>query len=161
MRREVGWLLVVVAVVALAGAYLGRQGSSPPEPTPDTTASPPVLPTPTATASPNIPRNAAKMQYQMCARNLEVAMAQLKAEYGPEGVVPIGVSNRLSMKFPCPVAGKPTISATGTGSDQGLSMTNLTLFCRGEHHAAAGAPEHFPEIHSVNGLGRLPEPGSP
>jgi len=33
-------------------------------------------------------------------------------------------------------------------------MEDVTLFCRGNYHAAAGVPENFPDWHSQRGLNR-------
>lgn len=90
--------------------------------------------------------------YQLCARELVKQMEMLKAEYGQEGVVPMSVIQAHALHHRCPAGKKPTMSATGTQSGGGISMRDLTLFCRGENHKAAGVPEHHPEVHSVRGL---------
>lgn len=55
----------------------------------------------------------------------------------------------MSFAYRCPAARKPTYSATGDGT-----MGDLTLFCRGSYHLAAGVPENFPDLHSQRGLNR-------
>lgn len=75
-------------------------------------------------------------------------MAELRKTCG-QGPVPIATLQALSFTYRCPAARKPTYSATGSGT-----MNDVTLFCRGTYHAAAGVPENFPDLHSQRGLNR-------
>jgi hypothetical protein len=144
MKQNFLWLLVALGLVAFIATTFG-------EDPPTSEAVKPVESTAPIASQPSQPRN----PYDECSQNLTQLMSGFLASYGSDGVVPMNAINNASIKFPCPAAGKPTISATGTGSNDGVSLSNLTLFCRGENHRDIGAPEHYPEIHSVRGLSPL------
>ncbi|MBT9589072.1 hypothetical protein IV102_37410 [bacterium] len=149
MRRR--WLELVLVIVAVAFfSILSRRPTTP------STQVTPLTGTPQPIARSQTPQaNDPRQQYAACAHNLESMMQDLQKTGGETGEVSMLTLNMLSMKYPCPATGQPSISATGgVSTPTGVSLTDLTLFCRGKQHMAAGVPENYPDFHSVRGLNR-------